>query len=102
LLAAVTVTIFGMILLVIAMLDDRFAIEVTFDPTRGYVATHASLPQPVIAMSLAAVHARVGRQLGIAAGSLQLKLDRAARLQRDVRRRGGAARADVSRRSPAG
>jgi hypothetical protein len=29
LLAAVTVTIFGMILLVIAMLDDRFAIYVT-------------------------------------------------------------------------
>ena len=98
-----TVTIFGMILLVIAMLDDRFAIHVTFDPARGYVATCPQLPAPVVALSLNVLRARVGRQLDIAAVNVRLKLDRAARLQRDARRRGGAERAsDVSGQNAAG
>jgi hypothetical protein len=78
LLAAVTATIFGMLLLVIAMLDDR-AIHVTFDPARGYLGTHHNLPQPVIALSLSELRARVSRQLGLGANSVRLKLDRAAR-----------------------
>jgi hypothetical protein len=102
LLAAVTATIFGMLLLVIAMLDDRFVIDVTYDPARGYVATHPRLAAPVIALSLAVLRARLDARLG-GGGRLKLKLDRAARAQRDERRRGGAARAsDVSGQSPAG
>jgi len=77
-----------MLLLVIAMLDDRFAIHVTFDAARGgYIATHRQLAAPVIALSLAVLRARVGRQLDIAAVNVRLKLDRAARDQRDARRR---------------
>jgi len=50
LLAAVTATIFGLLLLVIAMLDDR-AIHVTFDAARGgYIATHPQLAAPVTAL----------------------------------------------------
>jgi len=103
LLAAATVTIFGMILLVIAMLDDR-AIHVTFDATRGgYIATHPQLAPPVTALSLSVLRARVGRQLDIAAVNVRLKLDRAARLQRDARRRGGAERgSDTSGQNAAG
>jgi len=99
----VTVTIFGMILLVIAMLDDR-AIHVTFDAARGgYIAAHPQLAAPVTALSLSVLRARVGRQLDIAAVNVRLKLDRAARLQRDQRRSGGAARAsDTSGQNAAG
>ena len=87
-----------MILLVIAMLDDRFAINVTFDPRRGgYLATHPRLAAPVIALSLAVLRARLGRQLDIAAVNVRLKLDRAAREQRALRRRGGAERASDTR-----
>jgi len=93
-----------MIPLVIAMLDDRFAIHVTFDAARGgYIATHRQLAAPVIALSLAVLRARVGRQLDIAAVNVRLKLDRAARDQRDARRRGGAERAsDTSGQNAAG
>jgi len=103
LLAAVTATIFGLLLLVIAMLDDR-AIHVTFDATRGgYIATHPQLAPPDTALSLSVLRARVGRQLDIAAVNVRLKLDRAARDQRDARRRGGAERAsDTSGQNAAG
>ena len=102
-LAAVTATIFGLLLLVIAMLDDR-ATHVTFDAARGgYIATHPQLAAPVTALSLSVLRARVGRQLDIAAVNVRLKLDRAARLQRDQRRSGGAARAsDTSGQNAAG
>ena len=72
--------------------DDELLIDVTFDPARGYVATHANLPQPVIALSLTVLRARLGAQLGGTA-QVRLKLDRLARAQRDDRRRGGAERA---------
>ena len=49
------------------------------------------------------LRARVGRQLDIAAVNVRLKLDRAARLQRDQRRSGGGARAsDTSGQNAAG
>jgi len=83
-------------------LAAELLIDVTFDPAHGYVATHPNLPQPVIALSLSVLHARLAAQLG-GAQRVRLKLDRAARAQRDQRRRGGAARAsDVSGQSPAG
>jgi len=54
-------------------------------------------------LSLSVLRARVGRQLDIAAVDVRLKLDRAARLQRDQRRSGGAARAsDTSGQNAAG
>jgi hypothetical protein len=37
--------------------DDELLIDVTFDPARGYVATHANLLQPVIALSLTVLRA---------------------------------------------
>ena len=78
-----------MIPLVIAMLDDRFAIHVTFDAARGgYIATHPKLAAPVIALSLAVLRARVGRQLDIAAVNVRLKLDRAARKKKPSPERG--------------
>jgi hypothetical protein len=46
----------------------------------------------VIALSLSVLHARLATQLG-GAERVRLKLDRAARAQRDQRRCGGAARA---------
>ena len=95
LLAAVTATIFGMLMLVIAMLDDR-AIHVTFDAARGgYIATHPQLAAPVTALSLSVLRARVGRQLDIAAVNVRLKLDRTARAQRDLRRRGARQTAKI-------
>jgi hypothetical protein len=72
---------------------ESTTVDVTYDAQRGYVGTHPQLPAPVIALSLAALRARVGRQLDVAAVNVRLKLDRAARAQRDVRRRGGAERA---------
>jgi len=73
-------------------LAAELLIDVTFDPRRGYVARHASLREPVIALSLSVLRARLGAQLG-GAERVRLKLDRAARAQRDQRRCGGAARA---------
>ena len=34
------------------LLAAELLIDVTFDPVRGYVATHPNLPQPVIALSV--------------------------------------------------
>ena len=81
-----------------AMLDDRFAINVTFDPRRGgYLATHPRLAAPVIALSLAVLRARLAAQLRRSPHNVRLKLDRAAREQRDERRRGGAERGSDTR-----
>ena len=73
-------------------LAAELLIDVTYDRARGYVARHPNLPQPVIALSLSVLHARLAAQLG-GAQRVRLKLDRAARAQRDQRRRGGAERA---------
>ena len=73
-------------------LAAELLIDVTYDPARGYVATSPILPQPVIALSLSVLHARLAAQLG-GAERVRLKLDRAAQAQRDQRRRGGAERA---------
>ena len=71
---------------------DELPIEVTFDPGRGYVATHPQLAAPVIALSLTVLRARLASQLG-GVERVHLKLDRLALAQRDKRRRSGAARA---------
>ena len=91
--AAPLVIIGALILLVLDMpVADELPIEVTFDPGRGYVATHPQLAAPVIALSLTVLRARLASQLG-GVERVHLKLDRLARAQRDKRRRGGAARA---------
>jgi hypothetical protein len=38
---------------------DRFEVSVTFDPTRGYVATAPELRAPVTALSLGALRRRI-------------------------------------------
>jgi hypothetical protein len=78
-------------------LAAELLIDVTFDPRRGgYIATHPNLPQPVIALSLSVLHARLAAQLG-GAERVRLKLDHVARAQRDQRRRGGAKRTSDTR-----
>ena len=96
--AAASAVIMGALILPVRdmPIDDGLLIDVTFDPSRGYIATHAKLPQPVIALSLTVLRARIGAQLG-GAERVHLKLDRAARAQRDEWRRGGAARASNTR-----
>src|SRR5262249_9092828 len=64
-------------------------VAVTFDPRRGYIATHAQLAAPVVALSLTVLRARIGAQMG-GAHNVRLKLDCAARAQRDERRPGAA------------
>jgi hypothetical protein len=81
------------------LLAAELLIDVTFDPVRGYVATHPNLPQPVLALSLGVLRARIGAQLGHGSHDVRLKLDRAARAQRDERRRGAAACASDTRRA---
>ena len=60
------------------LLAADLLIDVMFDPTRGYVATHQNLPQPVIALSLSVLRARIGAQLGRGSHDVRLKLDRGA------------------------
>jgi hypothetical protein len=45
---------------------ESTTVDVTYDARHGYVATHPQLPAPVIALSLSALRARVGRRLDIA------------------------------------
>jgi hypothetical protein len=74
------------------MRDERLEVSVTFDERRGYVARADGLPA-VTALSLAGVHKRINALLMPDDGvPLKLVLDRAARLERDRRRRGGASR----------
>jgi hypothetical protein len=89
LIVSASASIICAIWLVLEMTDDLL-VDVSFDPARGYVATHPRLAAPVMALSLTVLRARLGAQLG---GDVRLKLDRLAREQRDERRRGGAARA---------
>jgi hypothetical protein len=72
------------------MSADRLEVSVTFDAERGYVATAAELRQPVLALSLGGVRRRVEERLIGEDLEIRLVLDRAARLERDRRRRGGA------------
>jgi hypothetical protein len=70
---------------------DRLMIEVSFDPARGYVANGDG--KPVVALSLSSLRRKLEdarRGEGI---EIRLILDKRARMERDQRRRGGAARA---------
>jgi hypothetical protein len=68
--------------------DQRLDVAVTFNPTRGYIATVPGLP-PVTALSLGGLRRRIEAALAPAKVNVRLVLDRAARRERDRRRRDG-------------
>jgi hypothetical protein len=72
------------------MRDHRLEVSVSFDPRRGYFTTGSELPQSVTALSLGGLRRRIEVALLPDEPVVQLRLDRAARLERDRRRRGGA------------
>jgi hypothetical protein len=77
---------------------DRFEVSVTFDERRGYVASAPELRQRVTALSLGGIRRRIEARMLPDDVHIVLHLDRAARLERDRRRRGGAGRAsDLAR-----
>jgi hypothetical protein len=67
----------------------RLEVSVTFDERRGYVASAPELRTPVMALSLGGLLRRIDAALMPDAVDIKLVLDRAARLERDQRRRGG-------------
>jgi hypothetical protein len=71
------------------MPDKRLEVSVSFDPTRGYFTTAPELRTPVVTLSLGGLLRRIEAVLPDEP-IVVLVLDRAARLERDRRRRGGA------------
>jgi hypothetical protein len=69
---------------------ELLMISVTFDPARGYVTAGGELP--LAALSLSGLRRRIEDAHRGEDVEIKLVLDRAARLERDQRRRGGAAR----------
>jgi hypothetical protein len=66
----------------------RLEVSVTFDERRGYVGTAPELRQPVTALSLGGLRRRIEALLLSDDPIITLSLDRAARQERDRRRRG--------------
>ena len=75
------------------MSADRLEVSVSFDERRGYVASAPDLRSPVTALSLGGLRRRVEALMLPDDVHIVLHLDRAARLERDRRRRGGEGRA---------
>jgi hypothetical protein len=75
------------------MSGERLEVNVTFDECHGYVASAPELRAPVVALSLSGLHHKIEALLLPDTVEVKLVLDRAARLERDQRRRGGASRA---------
>jgi hypothetical protein len=71
------------------MRDERLEVSVTFVPAKGYVASAPELRQPVVALSLGGIRRRIEAALLPDEPVVHLRLDRAARQERDQRRRGG-------------
>jgi len=72
-------------------MTERLAINVTFDQQRGYIATDPELRAPVVALSLGGLRRKIDAMLvGEEEVDVRLTLDRAARVERDRRRDGGA------------
>jgi hypothetical protein len=84
--------------------DARLEIAVTYDLAKGYyIGMHPELPTPVVALSLAVLCKRVEERLIGEDVDVKLVLDRAARQERDRRRRGGRAEnCDSSNSHPPG
>ena len=67
-------------------------VGVTYDAARGYVGTAAELRQPVIALSLGGLRRKAEALMLPEDVTVVLKLDKAARLERDRRRLTGRPR----------
>jgi hypothetical protein len=68
------------------MSGDRLEVSVTFDPTKGYVASAHELKAPVTALSLGGLRRRIEALMVPDDPIITLNLDRIARLERDRRR----------------
>ena len=66
-------------------LEDRLSIAVTFDPARGYIASHPEL-QTFTALSLNGLRKKIEEALLPEIPIIILDLDRQARVERDQRR----------------
>jgi len=76
---------------------ERLMIPVTFDPQRGYV-TAGDAELPLAALSLSGLRRKLEDAHRGEDVEIRFVLDRAARMERDQRRRGGAFRVgDYSR-----
>jgi hypothetical protein len=73
-------------------MPERLVVAVTFDAERGYIATAPELRSPVVALSLGGIRRKIEIALLPDVVDVRLMLDRAARLERDRRRRGGGFR----------
>jgi hypothetical protein len=69
------------------MRDEQIEVSVSFDPGRGYFSVGSELSQSVTALSLNGLRRRIEATLLPNEPVIQLRLDRAARLERDRRRR---------------
>jgi hypothetical protein len=69
-----------------AMRDEQREVSVSFDPRRGYFTVGSELFQNVTALSLGGLRRRIEATLLPDEPVIQLRLDRAARHERDRRR----------------
>ena len=72
------------------MIDDKLHVAVTFDPAKGYISSHAEL-RPFTALSLNGLRRKIEAALIPENPIVVFTLDRAARIERDQRRRTVAA-----------
>ena len=68
------------------MHENQLEISVSFDERRGYVGTAEGLCPPVVALSLGGLRRKIEVTLLPDEPHIVLRLDRAARLERDRRR----------------
>jgi hypothetical protein len=73
------------------MHDDRLEVGVSYDPRRGYFTTGAERPSGAQLPTTVALSKRIEAALLLNDVEVRLVLDRAARHERDQRRRGSAA-----------
>ena len=67
------------------MIDEKLRVAVTYDPARGYVASHPDL-RPFVASSLNRLRCKIEASLMPDDVHVVFDLDRGARLERDRRR----------------
>jgi hypothetical protein len=79
--------------------DGRFDVSVTFDERRGYVARSPELRAPLVTLSLGGLHRQIESAMMPDEVVVMLKLDKAARLERD-RPQSRTYAASMSREAP--
>ena len=70
------------------MHDEGLQVGVSFDPQRGYFTTGSELARSLTALSLGGLRRRIEARMLPDDVHIVLHLDRAARLERERRRRG--------------